>query len=86
MCIRDRGLSFGVSAKAGFSDTDIDTETDILARILADTSDTRDFPREDVGVDVGVVESGLNLSKLICYVIVTLVFPSFLFQFKLFFF
>ena len=45
-----------------------DTDTDILARILADTSNTRDFlklflwqaerhaddPREDLGEDVGV--------------------------------
>ena len=57
-----------------------DADTDILARILADTSDTdtrdflklfhvasrttrrhsRDDPREDVGVGVGVVECGLN--------------------------
>jgi len=29
--------------KAAFHDTDIDTDADILARILADTSDTRDF-------------------------------------------
>jgi len=29
--------------KLAFHDADIDTDTDILARILADTSDTRDF-------------------------------------------
>jgi len=40
------------SLKVAFHNTDIDT--DILARILADTSDTR--PCEDVGV----VECGLN--------------------------
>ena len=29
--------------KLAFHDADTDTDTDILARILADTSDTRDF-------------------------------------------
>ena len=42
-----------------------DTDKDIIARILADTSDTHDFLelflwREDVGVGVGVVECGLK--------------------------
>jgi len=31
------------SLKAAFLDTNISTDTYILARILADTSDTRDF-------------------------------------------
>ena len=31
------------SIKPAFHDTDVDTDTDILARMLADTSDTRDF-------------------------------------------
>jgi len=31
------------SVKPSFHDTDIDTDTNILARILADTSDTRDL-------------------------------------------
>jgi len=30
-------------AKAAFHDADIETDTDILVRILADSSDTRDF-------------------------------------------
>jgi len=33
------------SLKPAFHDTDIDTDTDILASILADTSDTRDFSK-----------------------------------------
>jgi len=36
--------------KAAFHDTDIDTDTDILVRILEDVG---------IGVDVGVVECGL---------------------------
>jgi len=51
----------GVNAtKAAFHDTD----TDILATILADSPD----PREGVGVggvDVGVVECGLNHAALV---------------------
>ena len=57
----------GDAPKLEFHDADSDTDTDILARILADTSDaqfpiassttrrhSRDDPREDVGEDVGV--------------------------------
>jgi len=64
--------------KPAFHDTDTNTDTDILARIPADTSDTRDFLKlflwqakrhacrkdvgEDVGVGVGVVECGINIT------------------------
>jgi len=70
--VRDsvRNAVSGSSIKLAFHDADTDTDTDILARILSDTSDTRDFlklflwqaerrhsrddPREDVGEDDGV--------------------------------
>jgi len=50
--VRSRRILYSV--KAAYHDTNIDTDTDMLARILADTSDTRDFLAKDVGMSVSV--------------------------------